>query len=96
MKILLVNMTVDPINGGGTAERTVQLSKFLLRAGHEPSLITTDDGSNPMRREELLGVKTLAIRILFQRFYISRFPVFKIRKMICQSKQTLFLLKRSL
>ena len=29
MKILNINAILDPINGGGTAERTIQMSRYL-------------------------------------------------------------------
>ena len=44
VKILNVNALLDPVTGGGTAERTVQMSRALRDAGTECSVMTTDVG----------------------------------------------------
>jgi len=44
VKILLVNHLLDPVVGGGTAERTLQLARFLKREGAECTLLGLDIG----------------------------------------------------
>lgn len=44
MNIVNVNMSIDPIAGGGTAERSLQISRSLVRAGHLCTVLTTDTG----------------------------------------------------
>ncbi|MHC1759622.1 MAG: glycosyltransferase [Negativicutes bacterium] len=70
MKILNVNMSIDPVNGGGTAERTVQMSKALAAAGNECSLITLDMGVNAERLKALTDVNVIRIPCLLKRFYV--------------------------
>ena len=40
MKILHVNMSLDPVSGGGTVERTLQLHKALLALGVKSHILT--------------------------------------------------------
>jgi len=47
MNILNVNMSIDPVTGGGTAERTLQISRALNRAGHQCTVLTTDKELSP-------------------------------------------------
>jgi len=73
MKILNVNITIDPVTGGGTAERTLQMSRFLARAGMECTLLTTNVGLTKQRIKDLVGVKVIILRTLNKRFYIPKF-----------------------
>ena len=75
MKILHVNMSLDPVTGGGTAERTFQLSRVLAERGIENTVLTTDLGLTPERREamERAGVAVRALPCLQERFYLPRF-----------------------
>lgn len=70
MKILNVNMSLDPVGGGGTAERTLQVSRALVRAGAECTVLTTDIGIDRTRRQDLSGVEVVALPCLMKRFYI--------------------------
>lgn len=76
MKILNVNMSLASVNGGGTAERTFQMSRFLAKAGIECIVLTINLGLTPERIKALEGVKVIALPCLFKRFYI---PVFSYR-----------------
>jgi hypothetical protein len=40
MKVLNVNMSLDSVEGGGTAERTLQMSKFLAKEGVGCKILT--------------------------------------------------------
>lgn len=81
MKILFVNMTIEPVNGGGTVERTLQLARHMLKAGIECSILSTDIGMTlhaleALRRE---GLKITALRCICDRFY---FPILSISTII--------------
>lgn len=73
MRVLTVNHLLDPVSGGGTAERTTQLCRLFARAGIECALLTLDIGITPARREELDGVRIVALPCIFRRFFVPRF-----------------------
>ncbi len=70
MRLLNVNMSLDPVSGGGTAERTLQVSRALVRAGAECTVLTTDIGIDRARRQALSGVEVVALPCLVKRFYL--------------------------
>ncbi|MDD4907500.1 MAG: glycosyltransferase [Candidatus Omnitrophica bacterium] len=82
MKILNVNMTLDPVSGGGTAERTSQISKFLAKKGAECSVLTIDPEPGPQRKITLEGVKIVSLPCLSRRFYIPKFSYRKIKSLV--------------
>ncbi len=75
MKILNVNMSIDPVRGGGTAERTLQMSLYLARKGIECSILTTDIGLNDeyIKNIERAGVKIYALPTINERFYLPTY-----------------------
>lgn len=73
MRVLNVNHLLDPISGGGTAERTSQLCRLFAQAGIECTLLTLDIGLTPQRRQELAGVRIVALSCVFRRFFLPRF-----------------------
>jgi glycosyltransferase involved in cell wall biosynthesis len=72
MKILNVNTSLDPVNGGGTAERTFQMSRFLAKAGADCAVLVTDLGLTPERLKKLQNVEVVAYPCLSRRFYIPK------------------------
>ncbi len=70
MKILNVTVLLDPVRGGGTAERTWQLSRNLLDCGHQVTLLTTDVGITTERRLSLEGVRVVCLPCVFERFFV--------------------------
>jgi hypothetical protein len=44
MKILNVSNTIDPVTGGGEAERSFQMSKALAQSGADCQVLTIDTG----------------------------------------------------
>lgn len=74
MRVLNVNVILDPITGGGTAERTYQLSKALVEAGAECTILTTDIGLSPERIKSLGKVEVVALPCISRRFF--RRPLF--------------------
>lgn len=70
MKILNVNMSIAPIRGGGTAERTVQMANALAELGHESYLLTLNLEINELRQKELQKVKLVTLPCLIERIYL--------------------------
>lgn len=73
LRVLNVNHLLDPISGGGTAERTSQLCRLFAQAGIECTLLTLDIGLTSQRRQELAGVRIVALSCVFRRFFLPRF-----------------------
>ncbi len=72
MKILNVNMSVDPITGGGTAERTVQMARHLADSGVESSLLAIDPGRDDRLNSSLPNVHLHLVDSLNARFSVPR------------------------
>jgi glycosyltransferase involved in cell wall biosynthesis len=72
MKILNVNMSIDPIKGGGTAERSIQISRSLVRAGHQCTILTTETGLSAgfMRQCHNWGFGVVVLPAPWKRFYL--------------------------
>lgn len=73
MRVLNVNVLLDPVTGGGTAERTFQMSRSLARAGVECAILTTDIGLTANRIEQLGDVSVIALPCVSKRFYVVKF-----------------------
>jgi glycosyltransferase involved in cell wall biosynthesis len=82
MKVLNVNMSLDPVTGGGTAERTFQMSRFLVKAGIECIVLTTDLGLMPRRIMDMDGVKVIPLPCLIKRFYVPKFSYRVIKRIV--------------
>jgi len=66
-------MTIDPVTGGGTAERTLQMSRHLAKAGADCTILTTDIGiTQALSRMPLENVKIVVLPLLCRRFHIPR------------------------
>jgi glycosyltransferase involved in cell wall biosynthesis len=73
VKILNVIISLDRVTGGGSVERTFQMSRSLVKAGEECTILTTNIGVTPDRIKELAGVTIVALPCLSQRFYLPKF-----------------------
>lgn len=73
MRVLNVNSSLDFKTGGGTAERTFQMSHFLAKENVECTVLTIDTGLDKARIAALEPAKVVAIPLLWRRFYIPRF-----------------------
>ena len=82
MKVLNVNMSLDPVTGGGTAERTFQMSRFLAKVGMECIVLTTNLGLTPRRIMDMDGVKVIALPCLVKRFYVPKFSYRLIKRIV--------------
>ncbi|MFI5330965.1 MAG: glycosyltransferase [Desulfobaccales bacterium] len=85
MKILNVVTHLDPVTGGGCAERTRQMSRYLAKCGEKVTLLTTDLGLTEDDRQGLPGVDLVVLPSLIKRFYIP-FPRLKrIRQAVAEA-----------
>ena len=82
MRVLNVNVLIDPITGGGTAERTFQMSRSLDRAGIECTILTTDIGLTADRMRLLGDVRVIALPCISKRFFIVKFSWYQLKALI--------------
>jgi len=82
MRVLNVDITVDPVSGGGCAERTYQISRTLADCGIACDLLIQDIGLTPQRLSGLKNVNVEIMPCLLECFYVPRFPANKVRKLI--------------
>lgn len=77
-------MSIDPIKGGGTAERTLQISRTLAKMGHRCTILTTDVGLSPdyIRYCEKFGFEVLVLPSLWKRFYLPKPPQHLIKNLV--------------
>ena len=85
MRLLNVNMSLDAVTGGGTAERAFQVSRALVRAGAECTILTTDVGIEPLRLQSLNGVEVVSLPCLMKRFYIPAVSFRRIMSIVSES-----------
>lgn len=72
LNVLHVNMSIDPVLGGGTAERTLQLCRQLTSSGHGSSLLALDIGLGPELKSKIKseGILATYLPCIFRRFYV--------------------------
>lgn len=85
VKILNVNVLLDPISGGGTAERTYQMSKEQAREHIDCTILTTNIGLTAERIASLEGVNVVALPCFNDRFYIINFSWRKLKNLVIKS-----------
>ena len=74
MRVLSVSSLVDPVSGGGTAERTLQLARAMARAGMAVRVLATDAGLRASGRVPNAGGAELSLLPCRN----ERFPVPKV------------------
>ena len=82
MKILNVNLSIDPECGGGTAERTYQLTKTLLQLGVNCKVLILEISKSNNRFIKLSSSEIISIPCLNKRYYIPKPYLSKIRKVV--------------
>lgn len=82
MKILHVNHLLDPVSGGGTAERTFQLARFLTKRGEHCGILTLDIGDTSSYEKLMTSEKLFKLKCLSQRYYIPMVWPFQLREVI--------------
>lgn len=87
LHILHVNMSIDPVTGGGTAERTVQLARSLVQEGHHSSVLSLDLGLSEDFKTQFKSqnINAMLLPCLSKRFYI---PLFSLSKVLGLIKST--------
>jgi glycosyltransferase involved in cell wall biosynthesis len=65
-------MSLDPVSGGGTAERTFQISRSLVRAGLQCDVLTINSNLDDERIEQLDVINLVALECLVKRYYIPK------------------------
>lgn len=75
-------MSLDQVTGGGSVERTFQMSKAIAEAGEECVIITLDIGITPQRRKELNQVAIVELPCLGRRYYLPYFSYSRIKKAV--------------
>lgn len=68
MKLLSVNMTLDPISGGGSAARTLQASRAIADLGVQCAIATGADGIDARVASLLEGVRLTTLPTTLGRF----------------------------
>jgi glycosyltransferase involved in cell wall biosynthesis len=76
---------LDPVTGGGTAERTIQMSRALRDAGTDCSILTTNAGLSADSELGLAGVHVIAFRCLVQRYFIPLARYKTIKKVVASA-----------
>lgn len=82
MRVLNVNNILDQKIGGGTAERTFQMSRYLARAGIDCSVLTSACGLSPERVDAMPGVSVKALPCVNRRYQISRISFAEIDQLV--------------
>lgn len=72
MKILHVNHLLDPLSGGGTAERTFQISRELALLGGDCTILTLDIGAATSRAAGIPRLRIEALPCLQARFFVPK------------------------
>ncbi|MDO9280859.1 MAG: glycosyltransferase [Methylotenera sp.] len=85
MNILNVSSTFDPVTGGGEAERSFQMSKFLQQSGANCRLLTIDTGLSAERKTFLGEGGVIALPCVLKRFYIPKFSFKVINKIVASA-----------
>lgn len=70
MNVLNVNSTLSLKTGGGTAERTFQMSLFLANQGVKCTVLTLDIELDEQRMAELAPASVVALSCFWKRYYI--------------------------
>ena len=84
MRILHVNMSLDPVTGGGTAERTLQLARQLAHLRHDCTILTIACGvARPYSSDDRSDYLNIVRLPCFnQRFYIPKFKASEILRLV--------------
>ncbi|MDB5822794.1 MAG: putative glycosyl transferase, group 1 family protein [Herminiimonas sp.] len=82
MRVLNVNSSLDLKSGGGTAERTFQMSRFLAMQGVDCTVLTIGYGLEQERLAELAPATVEEFRPLWRRFHMPRIKWASLRKLV--------------
>jgi len=82
VRVLNVSSSLDLASGGGTAERTFQMSRFLARRGVACTVLTLNSGLDAGRIAALAPATVVAVDPLWKRFFVPRMGWRAIRKLV--------------
>ena len=82
MHVLNVNSSLDFRAGGGTAERTFQMSRSLATEGVQCTVLTIDTGLDESRVLALKPTGVVATPLLLRRFYVPKVSQKTIRSLV--------------
>lgn len=82
MRVLNVNSLLDPVTGGGTAERTLQISKVMSRAGCSVEVLTLDIGLTRGSLPRTEGLNVVYLPCLSGRFHIPKVSLGVLRQKV--------------
>ena len=82
MRVLNVTSSIDLQSGGGTGERTFQMSRALALAGVECTVLTLAIGLDRARVDAMLPAKMVALPWLWRRFYLPLGGLLTISKQV--------------
>lgn len=82
MHVLNVNSSLDFRTGGGTAERTFQMSRSLATEGVQCTVLTIDTGLDESRVLALKPTGVVATPLLLRRFYVPKVSQKTIRSLV--------------
>lgn len=82
LRVLNVTVLLDPVIGGGTAERTYQMSKALSSGCCSVVILTNAIGQNIDRISHMENVLIIALPVIIKRFPLVCFSWGKIKRLI--------------
>jgi glycosyltransferase involved in cell wall biosynthesis len=85
LHILNVNTTIDLMTGGGTAERTFQMSRFLALKGSKCTVLTIDTGLDLSRVITLRPAIAVIFPLIWRRYYIPLISWKTISKLVADT-----------
>lgn len=85
MRVLNVNSSLEFKTGGGTAERTFQMSHFLAKEGIECTVLTIDTGLDSARISALRPAKVVAMPLFWKRFFVPQLAWKTIRRLVSEA-----------
>lgn len=85
MKVLNVNSCLSLKTGGGTAERTFQMSRFLARSGVDTKVLALDIELNESIADALKPATLVSIACLLKRFYVPKFEWKRIKSLVAEA-----------
>jgi glycosyltransferase involved in cell wall biosynthesis len=85
MNVLSVCSNFDPVTGGGEAERTFQMTRFLGLSNVRCRILTIDTGLSPERKLALGEDVVVALPCVIRRFYVPKVSFRHLQKMVDES-----------
>lgn len=82
MQVLNVNSSLEFKTGGGTAERTFQMSHFLAKEGAQCTVLTIETGLDNARISALRPATVVTLPLLWKRFFVPKLAWKTIEKLV--------------